>query len=52
MTWAWAVDAVPGNLNTVQLKTQVFALVRQENEDKYPHLEFAEAPDYEAIARE
>lgn len=44
--------AAGANLNIDVLKKQLLDLVRKEYKDKYPHFKYAEAPDYEAMARE
>lgn len=57
-TW-WARENAPAvfiaagaNLGIDMLKEKLLTMVRQEYKDKYPHFKFAEAPDYEAMARE
>lgn len=56
-TW-WARENAPavfvsagGNLGIDTLRQRLLELVRKEYKDKYPHFKFAEAPDYEELAR-
>lgn len=55
----WARENAPAifiaagaNIGIEDLKRQLLTMVRKEYKDKYPHFKYAEAPDYEAMAKE